>query len=76
MTKIDVQTPRDKNLVQYKSIYIRLMDVLYGVKLVGGNIFLNKTIANHPKVKDFLLDYLKSDLIDIEREILKLKEEA
>lgn len=76
MAKIDVTTPRDKNLVQYKSIYIRLMDVLYGVKLVGGNIFLNKTIANHPRVKDFLLDYLKSDLMDLEREILNLDKDA
>lgn len=56
-----------------KKIYFRLIEVLSGIKLVGGNIFLNKTIHNHPKVKEFLLNYLKDDLLDLEREILELE---
>lgn len=56
-----------------KKIYYRLIEVLSGIKLVGGNIFLNKTIHNHPKVKEFLLNYLKDDLLDLESEILKLE---
>lgn len=70
MTKIDIKTspPHDE-----KYIYFRLIEILQGIKLVGGNIFLNKTIHNHPTVKNFLLEYLKSDLIDLEREILELE---
>lgn len=56
-----------------KKIYFKLIEVLSGIKLVGGNIFLNKTIHNHPKVKEFLLNYLKDDLLDLEREILELE---
>lgn len=61
------------NLSDDKIIYYRLVDTLQGIKLVGGNIFLNKTIHNHPKVKEFLLNYLKDDLLDIERVILSLE---
>ena len=59
-----------------KRIYFRLVEVLSGIKLVGGNIFLNKTIHNHPKVKEFLLKYLKDDLLEIEREILNLESKS
>lgn len=60
-------------MAEEKKIYYRLIEVLSGIKLVGGNIFLNKTIHNHPKVKEFLLNYLKDDLLDLESEILKLE---
>lgn len=70
MTKIDIKT---SSLSDEKHIYFRLIEVLSGIKLVGGNIFLNKTIHNHPKVKEFLLNYLKDDLMDLEREILSLE---
>lgn len=59
--------------IKVKSIYMRLIEVLSAVKLVGGNMFLNKTIHNHPKIKQFMLDYLKSDILDLEREILDLE---
>lgn len=59
--------------IRVKSIYMRLIEVLSAVKLVGGNVFLNKTIHNHPKVKEFMLDYLKRDILDLEREILDLE---
>lgn len=58
---------------QIKSIYMRLIEVLSAVKLVGGNVFLNKTIHNHPKVKEFMLEYLKRDILDLEREILNME---
>lgn len=70
MAKIDIKT---SSLSDEKHIYFRLIEVLSGIKLVGGNIFLNKTIHNHPKVKEFLLNYLKDDLMDLEREILSLE---
>lgn len=74
MTKIDVKTDKDLTKeLQIKSIYMRLIEVLSAVKLVGGNVFLNKTIHNHPKVKEFMLDYLKRDILDLEREILNLE---
>lgn len=72
--KIDVQSDKDIDYnIRVKSIYMRLIEVLSAVKLVGGNVFLNKTIHNHPKVKEFMLDYLKSDILDLEREILDLE---
>lgn len=76
MGKIDVKTDSDLTYeIKVKSIYMRLIEVLSAVKLVGGNVFLNKTIHNHPKVKDFMLDYLKRDIIDLEREIFDLTKE-
>lgn len=76
MTKINVKSDKDLTYeIKVKSIYMRLIEVLSAVKLVGGNVFLNKTIHNHPKVKDFMLDYLKRDIIDLEREILDLTQE-
>lgn len=70
MTKIDIKTSSSHD---EKYIYFRLIEILQGIKLVGGNIFLNKTIHNHPKVKEFLLNYLKDDLMELEREILDLE---
>lgn len=74
MSKIDVKTDKEfTHELQIKSIYMRLIEVLSAVKLVGGNVFLNKTIHNHPKVKEFMLEYLKRDILDLEREILNLE---
>lgn len=74
MSKIDVKTDsaisHDSNV---KFIYMRLIEILSAVKLVGGNVFLNKTIHNHPKIKQFMLDYLKDDILELEREILNLE---
>lgn len=66
---------KESNFICEKSIYLRTIEVLYGIKIVGGNMFLNSTLRNHPKVKEFMLDYLKNDIIDLEREIIKLSEE-
>lgn len=70
MKKINV---KESDYIKEKSIYMRVIEVLYGIKIVGGNMFLNNTLRNHPNVRDFMLDYLKSDIIDLEREILKLE---
>lgn len=64
---------KESNFIKEKSIYMRLIEVLYGIKIVGGNMFLNNTLRNHPHVRNFMLDYLKGDIIDLEREILKLE---
>lgn len=72
MTKIDVQDDITTNFDD-KVIYYRLIEILSGIKLVGGNIMLNKTIHNHPKVRDYLINMLKSDLMELEREILNLE---
>lgn len=66
---------KNDNFIHEKSIYMRTIDVLYGIKIVGGNMCLNSTLRNHPKVKEFMLNYLKNDIIDLEREILKLSKE-
>lgn len=72
--EIKVKTDEDIDYsIRVKSVYMRLIEVLSAVKLVGGNMFLNKTIHNHPKIKQFMLDYLKSDILDLEREILDLE---
>lgn len=63
---------KNDNFIHEKSIYMRTIDVLYGIKIVGGNMCLNATLRNHPAVKDFMLNFLKNDIIDLEREILKL----
>lgn len=63
--RIPVQSSRDKTL------YYKTIDVLYNLKLVAGNIALNKTLHNHPKVREWLLNNIKDDLLELEREILK-----
>lgn len=72
MKKIEVQDDITTNFDD-KVIYYRLIEILSGIKLVGGNIMLNKTIHNHPAVRDYLINMLKSDLIELEREILNLE---
>lgn len=74
MAKIPVKSV-ESDFIKEKSIYMRTIEVLYGIKIVGGNMFLNSTLRNHPSVRDFMLNYLKNDIIDLEREILKLLEE-
>lgn len=74
MAKIEVTDDRniytaDFNDSDIRNIYYRLIDILSAIKLVGGNVFLNKTIHNHPKIKNFMLEYLKDDILSIEREI-------
>lgn len=74
MSKIEVKTDSDiSHDSNVKFIYMRLIEILSAVKLVGGNVFLNKTIHNHPKIKNFMLDYLKDDILELEREILNLE---
>lgn len=73
----NIQVKTDKEIdynIKVKSIYMRLIEILSAVKLVGGNMFLNKTIHNHPKIKNFMLEYLKNDILDLEREILELED--
>ena len=73
MAKILVKSS-DSNFIKEKSLYMRTIEVLYGIKIVGGNMCLNSTLRNHSAVRDFMLTYLKNDIIDLEREILKLSE--
>lgn len=74
MAKIDIKSDSDiSHDSNVKFIYMRLIEILSAVKLVGGNVFLNKTIHNHPKIKKFMLDYLKDDILELEREILNME---
>lgn len=75
MTKINVRDDTSINpKVTKKVIYYNLIEILQGLKLLGGNVFLNKTIHNHPVIKEFMLEVLKDDILELEREILKIKD--
>lgn len=47
-------------------IYEQLMDLLTDVKLVHSPEGLRATLNRHPKVKRFLTEYQKREIIDLE----------
>lgn len=47
-------------------IYTNLMDLLRDVKLVHSPEGLRATLNRHPKIKRFLTDYQKREIIDLE----------
>ena len=47
-------------------IYNNLIDLLRDVKLVHSPEGLRATLTRHPKIKRFLTDYQKREIIDIE----------
>lgn len=49
-----------------KEIYEQLMNLLTDVKLVHSPEGLASTLRRHPKIKQFLTDYQKREIIDIE----------
>lgn len=52
------------------SEYRKCINFLYKFKLHNGNLALNKTLHNHAKLNQALLDYEKNYIIELEREIL------
>lgn len=52
------------------SQYRKCINFLYKFKLHNGNLALNKTLHNHSKLNQALLDYEREYIIELEREIL------
>lgn len=46
---------------------------LYGVKLLNGGKNLSISLMKHPKIKDYLRQYLSDKALDIENTIANLK---
>lgn len=55
------------------SEYVKVIRFLECLKIHNGNIFLNKTLRNHPQLNQALFDYEKEHILELEREILKLE---
>ena len=49
-----------------KTLYEQLMDLLTDVKLVHSPEGLRATLIRHPRIKQFLTDYQKREIIDLE----------
>lgn len=49
-----------------KKLYEELMDLLTDYKLVNGPQMLQASLIRHPKIKKFLTDYQKREIIDLE----------
>ena len=50
--------------------YVKIIRFLECIKIHNGAICLNKTLHNHPKINQALLDYERERITEIEREIL------
>lgn len=48
--------------------YKKIVRFLQCYKIHNGNISLNKTLRNHPKLHNLLLEYEKKHILDLERE--------
>lgn len=66
----------DKNLDGFKETgvlshleYVSVIRFLECLKIHNGNIFLNKTLRNHPQLNQALLEYEKHHILELEREI-------
>lgn len=49
-----------------KTLYEELMDLLTDYKLVNGPQMLQATLIRHPKIKQFLTDFQKREMLDLE----------
>ena len=57
------------NAVERRKEYIQAILLLQEIKLVNGAEFLNFTLRRHHKLRQFLLDYQKTAIIDLESNI-------
>lgn len=53
-------------MVDDKKLYDELMDLLTDYKLVNGPQMLQAVLIRHPKIKQFLTDFQKREIIDLE----------
>lgn len=53
--------------------YVKIIRFLECFKIHNGNIALNRTLVNHPKIHKALLNYEKVRIMEIERVISNLE---
>lgn len=62
-------------MIMNSTQYVKVIRFLECLKIHNGNIFLNKTLRNHSRLNQALLDYEKEHILELEREIFNSESE-